>query len=684
MFNTTFSYAVTNWNTAYTMQSEDQLILANTNATLLAIDQYGRIYGDIFKSNTDLASPTVATVGDNGLSYSYTIRDDAKWWNKKGDELGAITADHMWNTAYYTLYTSKTASSVGGLWINFIKGAGDMSRWLNETADNPTLEQFKNYAKANGFGLEAEGKNVKFTLTKEAPFFESLLCYSAFSPIRTTNDVPRFDSPEASYSGAFLPKEVTGTRMILEKNENYHFSDLVTIEKINYLALGKGDVQQTRTLFEAGNTSGFVVASTDSTGWNRYIGDDALNPLFNQAYNVPSARQTSTFVYFFNTYNGKLDTGDQTAKKHYAEVSKLLQNDQVRSFISTNLDRSEFVRYYSGKFDGTDSTSSMLRNVYTSPTVGIVNGKDYTDFLQEKATSKISTADLKDGTDFLKTNADALNDGKSQAELITDIKAYMDAEDIPEGITLDFLVNGDFASTSNPFINQMLAKFNAIPNNPIKIQSDVAPGGTEYSARAQNGQFDLYSGGWGPDFADPSTFLATLALGGDMANYTGTKRFVEKVGDDYKLSPNATALGLGTKSGETSEYIKRLEDYTKTFNEIDTTETSDITKRFTDFADLEYKMLYDDFLIMPMYTAATPKNWTVSHMEPYSSVYITTYGVSNYKLFTAKINEKLLTKEQLDELYDKYDKNLIAIQADKTGALKDPENKDAINPRFWK
>lgn len=668
-YKTTFSYAVTNWNTAYTMQSEDQLVLANTNATLLAIDQYGRIYGDIFQSNPDFASQTVGKTTDS-ISWEYQVRQGLKWKKTDGTTRRDILASDMWNTAYYALYTKKTRSSVGSLWINFIANADKASDYLN--GGTHSLNDFKAWAKTNDFGLETndETGKVKFKLSKAATFFESLLCYSAFSPIYSENDVERFNSKDAAYSGAYLPKSVSGTRMVLEKNQDYHFADKVTVEKIIYINVANLGVQGSRTLFESGDISGFTINSADTTGWNRYVGKDfegrnTEDAVFKQTYNVPSARETSTFVFQFNTYNGGIDSGSNKAQ--YVNASKLLQYKNARAFLATALNRSEFVRYYSGKFDGTNPTSAMLRNTYTSKTVGINNGVDYTTSVEEVAREKFenNSIELDDGKDFLYNNSELLV-GKNQADLIADIKQYMAANNLGSKVTLEFLTNPDFNTTMNPYINKMIENFNKISGNPIEIKATAATSSAEYVQKAQKGEFDIYNTGWGPDFADPSTFLATIAIGGDLANYTGTSRFLD---NENKLT-NAEL-----RSTATDDYIKRLVDYTEAVNLTDTTVT-EVTPRFKQFAEQEIKFLYDDFLMMPTYTAALPVNFTISHVVPYSITYISTYGGSNYKLFTTKMSEKLLTAEEIKNVFTDYASNLEKIQADTNGDLK----KDDL---FW-
>ncbi len=89
----------------------------------------------------------------------------------------------------------------------------------------------------------------------------------------------------------------------------------------------------------------------------------------------------------------------------------------------------------------------------------------------------------------------------------------------------------------------------------------------------------LHGSGWGPDYADPYTYLSTMKTNGDMSGYTGSGRLA-KANDELK----------GT------DMIKQsFEDYSNAVEKIDS-EVLDTTQRYTEFAEQEYNLLYKDFL----------------------------------------------------------------------------------------
>ncbi|AHI53116.1 ABC transporter substrate-binding protein [Spiroplasma culicicola] len=698
VLNNTFAYSVTSWNTAYTMQAEDQKVLANVFATPLARDEYQRTYGDIFESNEDLSSDLVGQTNDS-ITWNYTIRKNAVWTNPENTaEKENIKFGDFWNAAEFVLKSSITGSQTSSLWKSFIVGAEEIASFYDQKDENgnnlnghysleEAIEKIRETNSNFVFGLSSGSQNardmnsdkVTFTLIKPAPYFESLLCYSVFSPIHETarkNHVPNFK--DTWYSGAYIPTKVNGISMMtLEKNENYHFKEKATIDKINYKFLSKAGAGAARTLFESGDTTGFTVSSADAAGWKRYIGDDLDNPAFNQMYDVPSLDATSTFVMYFNSYNSRMD--EPGADSKYQSASKLLQSKAARQFIATNLDRSQFVKYYSEKFDGGSETSKMIRNLFTAPGMAAVGTKEYYDYAEEalldlaKTNQGTLTEDdlnLADGNEMLLGKSEWYT-GDTNETLIKEIQDFIKENNLKTTggkVQLEYLTNPEHNSTLNPAIGRMFTKFNSIANNPIQIVVTEATSESDYNALKTAGKFDLFNGGWGPDFADPSTFLATTTIGGDLDSYTGTMKSIVSNGTSNEIIDKL-------ETSESAEFVEAYQNYTDNFKETDVNVTSDMNQRLTEFAQEEVKFLYEDFLMIPFYTRAAPKNYQVSHVMPYTASYDNMYGVSAYKEFTKKISKTLPTAEQLKEATEYWQNYLKFIEED--------ENKGKDDNIFW-
>ncbi|AOG60460.1 oligopeptide ABC transporter substrate-binding protein [Spiroplasma helicoides] len=689
---TTYKATPTSWNTAYTFEPINQNILANTSATSLGVDEYGRVYGDIYESNLNLSSDRVAINEDtkNDTVFTYKIRDNAKWYKWDGGGETPITVDDFDTAAEFIMRSATTQSQVTTLWLNFIKGAKEINDYLKEHTDASWYEA-KTHAGNGGFGLtfDKNKKTVTYTLNKSAPYFESLLCYAAFSPIHVDGDRKTMsntgDFKVPYYSGAYLPKEVISQNsMVLEKNENYWFKDLVTIKKIKYLYTStKATTSTDRELFEAGNLSGFLVNNGDNQGWDRYIGSDIYHPTFSHVYDTPVIDSVSTSSLFFNTYNTLIDTGSEEEKQTAIKASKLLQNLNTRLWISTKLDRSVLIKYYSEKFDGGSDVSKMLRNVFTAPGVGIdSDGTDYYKYVEKQLQKTISSnsgnaetkIDLSDGVDAYKDKAQMYT-GKTDEEILKQLKEYMLKEKIitneSDKFTLRVLLNPADNLTLNPKAINMYDRFNQIEGNPIQIKPvENVFEADQYVDLSNKGSFDLYNGNWWPDYADPGTFLNTLLVNGDNSYTTGTLRTF-----DYDASQKKYSVKNIIKSSASDEYAKNYQSYNDSIISIDQNE-SNIKKRYEKFAEQEANYLYKNFFLMPFYIRSAPKNYSVSYVVPYTTNYAFTYGSSALKDWSKILNNKVVSLEESEKQKQRGLDYKQEILNDK-----DKRKKDDINER---
>ncbi|AOG60456.1 oligopeptide ABC transporter substrate-binding protein [Spiroplasma helicoides] len=679
---TTYQYPVESWNSSYTFKAEDHKVLANTNATALGVDEYGRVYGDIFAPNPDLSKSQVGESSDGGKTWKYSVRKNISWYKSDGTKAGDIKASDFEKAAEYILRAKTTGSQLVSLWSSFIVGAREIYLYLSNynsvqgskgdgswtdakaaikkgfsyktgTGSDEKVVEVK--AVEAGFGLIIGDDNtVTYKLTKAAPYFESLLCYAVFSPLYVpegeVKDVDkRADFTKGYYSGAYLPKINDGNQIVLEKNENYWFKDMVSIKKITYVNASGGTSSKGRELFESGETSGFLVNNDDSQGWNRYVGSDIEKPVFDYVYDAPTSDALASFVLFFNMYHSDIDGGEDTKKERAVKASKLLQNQLARLLISTGIDRSVFVKYFSEKFDGGSTTSKMLRNVYTAPGVAADDtGKDFSSYVEDavkelanvKANDGSSSINLSDGQDPLLGKA-KLYSGKEQSALMEELRTWMKAQgilsDSQSYFELHLLQNPDQNQSLNPKINQMFERFNQIQNNPIHLVAVDAASKEDYQAKTNKGEFDLDISGWSPDYADPGTFLNTLRVEGDMNTYTGSAKIMEVLND--KGNKNYSALHTDVSD----DFVKDYQEFDKNVAKTDSTTTDNKVERFKEFAQQEASYMYKDFFMMPFYIRSAPKNYSVSYVVPYSTNYAWSYGIAGFKDWSKQLSSHIVS-----------------------------------------
>nr|WP_107727687.1 peptide ABC transporter substrate-binding protein [Desmospora activa] len=157
-------------------------------------------------------------VSDDGLTYTFTLRDDLQWSN--GDPVTAEDFEFAWKR----VLDPETASGAAFL-MYFIK---------NGEAYNA------GEAEADEVGVKAEDeKTLVVELEQPTPFFEELTSYSVFSPVHKAsvegNDKAFAEADEYISNGPF---SMTGwkhkNKITASKNEHYRDADAVKLSGVEW------------------------------------------------------------------------------------------------------------------------------------------------------------------------------------------------------------------------------------------------------------------------------------------------------------------------------------------------------------------------------------------------------------------------------------------------------------------
>ncbi|WP_339020458.1 ABC transporter substrate-binding protein [Spiroplasma endosymbiont of Atherix ibis] len=701
-YYTNYIANLTSWNTAHSMQVSDSLIWSNTYDTFLSTDQYGRIFGSLavseFGEQSYESKKKILTVGkseNDSKKWTYALRE-MNWVDNNGNVAykNADVVEGVKNAAKYAL-NPKNNSDVSLLWVSFIKGAKKVQEFYSK-GETAKVEQLIN---SNEFGIQSgqewKGhKTIVFELTKSASYFESLLTYSVFSPIPDTYKTTVNSYKNALFNGAYYAvKADPNSEIVLKKNQNYVLKDSTNIEELHFSYLDDGSSSKKRTLFESGSSSSFELKSDDLKGWDKYIGKGEEKyyekPNFGSAYETQSPDKAGSFLIIYNYYNSNIDDGSLSSneRENALTASKLLQSSAARAYISTTLDRSEMVRFFSKTIDQPNQNSQMLRNTYTGTGVAADEKLvDYTKYIAAqyesnyKKVSKTITASndltaLDDGQDPFKDNSEKLV-GKTKEQLKEEILKFIKENNLKtqnvkgyngQRVVLKLILNPKSNTLQNPYINLMIKKFNSISDNPLYIETKTLSSQDEYLTAGSKGTTDLYMSGWSPDYKDPSSFLETIVLKGPYSGYNGTSKLFEEknklieekkpvIGNNYKLKNESLY------TTETKDLLKVFEDYSEDYKKVDTTKNI-VTERYEGFAKLEYDFFYRNFLALPTFTKAMPKVWTVSHLTPYKKSY-ESFGIAEFKFYNVTMDAKLRNREEYIELLKKYKEEKLIISLD--------------------
>ena len=205
---TTLNYLVTSQTTEFELS-------ANFIDTLVQYDQYG------------VAQHGLATdwsVSDDGLTWTFTLRDGVKWYKSDGTEYADLKAQDFVDSMHYICdpaHDSKTFDIVSSA----VKNA---QKFYSGEITDP-----------NEIGVRAvDEKTLEYTLEAPTPYFLSMLSYVCFMPVNgdflaEVGDRFGTSADTILYNGAYICQEFNPQEnQVWVKNANYWNADNVNIDRI--------------------------------------------------------------------------------------------------------------------------------------------------------------------------------------------------------------------------------------------------------------------------------------------------------------------------------------------------------------------------------------------------------------------------------------------------------------------
>jgi oligopeptide transport system substrate-binding protein len=205
------------------------------------------------------------TISEDKTVYTFKLRD-SKWSN--GEPVTAQDFVFAWQRAI----DPKTASPYGPYMMGGkIKGAAEITE----------LGAAKKPYDLNTLGVKAiDEKTLEVTLEKPVVYWADLFAFPTFYPqnqkfVEEKGEAFASNAENLLYNGPFKMTKWEGTdatEWVLEKNENYHSADQVTLEKITVNVVK--DSNSAVNAFEAGETDMTGLLSSDIVP--QYEGDDRM------------------------------------------------------------------------------------------------------------------------------------------------------------------------------------------------------------------------------------------------------------------------------------------------------------------------------------------------------------------------------------------------------------------------
>lgn len=615
------------FNYIYSGSATNSDHLANFVDGLLDYNSLGELVGTL---------ATDWSISDDGLTYTLTIRDDAKWYTADGEEYATVVAQDF----------------VTGLQVAADGGAASKALYVAESS----IAGLKDYIGDRSIGFDGVGvkaideTTVQYTLTRPEPYFLSKLTYGVFYPVNAefyaskggvlgqaynadTNKFGSLDRTSILYNGAFLLSEFTPeSSIVYTRNENYFNVDNVHIPTVTYTFF---DGQNTRALYDD-YKNGNLTAVAISASWADF--SDIISA---EGDNVTVSQTTQgSYPIIFNFSRQAYNYAGDKTDTQKSDTHTAIMNKNFRLAIISAINRESM----NAQSAGEAYAKLSLRNVLTPPEFVKVGTDFYGDVVAKEVVAMTnvfgSDLDLSDGQDAF-YNADRAK------ELFATAKEELTAAGVSFPIVLDlpyYETSSYGAAKTSSIANSIME---TLGEDNVVVKTQPMPLQDYYYANyipqvGSDADYDIsVTTGWLPDYQDPSTYLEIYAAGGAFINNLG---FIDEdhatdLPEEYAASQVAyKALGYDEFEGYLAEAAA-------------ITDESKLSERYAAYAKADAWLIANGIISTLTTEGGAPR---LTRAVPFTANYGYA-GLSDSKLIGIQIQDDTVTKTQYDKAKSEWD-----------------------------
>ena len=601
-YSSTFSGNPTTFNYLLDYYADNTAIITNLVDGLLENDNHGNLI------------PSLAedwSVSSDGLTYTYKLRKDAKWFTADGEEYAPVKAQDFVTGIKYAVDNKSQAID---LIQNSIKGLNDYITGADS-----------DFSKV---GVKAiDDQTVEYTLTRPEPYWNSKTTNSILFPVNEEflnskgKDFGTLSPDSILYSGPYLLKDFTSKSSIeYVKNPHYYDHDKVSIERVKLAYFDGSDQELTIRNFESG---AYSIAGVYPNSSNFAKTKEKYKN------NIIYSLQDKTSWYFnFNVNRKAYNHTSKTTDEQKKSTETAVLNKNFRQAVNFALDRTA----YSAQSNGEEAASKTLRNTLVPPTFVQVGDKTFGEVVASKLVnygtewSDINLADAQDAY---------FNKEKAQAKF-AEAKKELASQGVTFPIHLDVAVDqtNKNAVTGMNSVKQTLESVLGADNIVIDVQqlsTDDFNNVAFLAPTPADRDYDLNFDGWVGDYQDPSTYLNP---------FNAEDGFYLKI------------FGLDAKEDKAKIASLGLDTYTKMLKDADS-ENKDVVKRYEKYAEAQAWMIDNSLLMSAMSNGGTA---SVTKVTPFTRGY-SLVGIkgdgNNYKYM--KLQKDTVTTKQYEEAKTKWE-----------------------------
>ncbi len=534
------------WDAQSTSNAADSEAIVNTYDGLMEYDA---------KNNQVYALAESHTVSEDGLKYTFKLREGVMWVDHQGTDIEEVTAESF---VYGFQHMLDAAGGLEYLVQGVVKNASEY-----------IAGEITDFAEV---GVKAVDKyTVEYTLEAPASFFMSMLGYNVFAPISKTFFLSKggafgreayaaaIENTETytygssheniAYCGPYLVSSaVANNSIVFQANEKYWNKDNVQIKTLTWKLISGQNATESYDLCKDGIFAGAglnaaAAAKAKEQGW------------FDQ-YAYVSGTDATSFPVFMNVYRAQYGnySDESVAPSTLTDMEKIranlaMQNKNFRLALTTALDRGS----YNATVVGDDLKLASLVNSYTpgnfvkleAEVTVKINGTDktyaagtyYGQIMQDQLTAdgiKVTVWDpAADGGIGASFGFDGWYNVEYCRELLATAVQELRASNVEVSAEKPIVLEIPYYDINDTYANRAAAlkqSIEASTEGLVEIRLVKCGGSnalnwyeaTYYPQAGDDMNFNLMdNSGWGPDYGDPQTYLDTMFYGGYMLKCIG-------------------------------------------------------------------------------------------------------------------------------------------------------------------
>ena len=557
------------FNILYAQNGSDFSQLTNLMDPLLEINNHNQVI------------PCIAEeygTNDNGLTWTFKIREGVKWVDMNGNEMADLTAQDFLTAMEWTFNFHKNSGVLGANLTSILEGASEYYEYTKSlsTEEAYSLTAGEGSVFRDTVKIEApDDYTLIFHCLNNIPYFDDLavnmypLSQYLVDALGGPDGVQAMNNENMWYNGCYtMTSYVQGNEKTLTKNPAYWDKDCKLFDTVTIKIVDSTDTAY--QLYQSGEID--QVSLYEST--IQTILDDPNHEYHDSMIPLQPTRSYS-IRFNFDKYkeDGTPDTNWNTAAA----------NKAFRLSIYYGLD---LTNYYS-RLNPLDPLSceneyyTMKGLAYTS------DGTDYTELVHQE----LGLPEL-NGEQIVRLDAEKAEQYKQQA--IEELTAL--GVTFPVEMDLYITANNQTVMDHARVLQQVYSDCFGDDYIKLNIKSYVSNLISEVLTPKLH---SFYEDSWVPDYGDPKTFLDQEVMGSDSAFYSNILTNINSV--------------------EESEATKDLLETYRTFTDMVDQASQiydDNDKRLQAFAEAEAYMI-ENALVIPSYY---PVSLCLTKIDPYSTV----------------------------------------------------------------